>query len=329
VLGLGARGTTDAVVAGSSASADSPGSVVVGSGAAATLGSNDSVVVGPGAASAGVQSVVAGYGATSGSGNSNVVVGALSVVGGVGSANTLVGFAAYVGDPSGETRNFHNNVRVGSGNVAYSNFSVAVGNNTVVGDTAHVPPVEHCIAVGTWATVTGSYGAVFGLNASAGAHEVVFGDNVSNEGYVGRFHVVGDVTVNASGTFSAAADSVFSPGVATTLTAVGTLPAGLLDRQAVTVSGSTHYDGAWFVSHVDRVANKFDISAAFIADDSGSWSNVEYADLVSFDKSKLTGANTTVMTLVIKKSDGSTVLNVPVTLSAPVGGFSVLQVANS
>ena len=330
VLGVGAKGGTDAVVAGSSASAvNSPNSVVLGSGAAATSGSNYSVVVGPGAAVEGLQSVAVGYGATTGVGLNNVVLGPLSVVGGVGGANTLVGFACYVGDPLGETRDFHNNVRVGSGNVMYANYSVVLGNNCVVGDTSDASIIEDCVAVGPWSTVTGSYGMAFGLNATAAAYEVVFGDGVFNEGYVEKFHVVSDVAASVSGAFSAAADSVFSPGVATTLTAVGTLPVGLLGRQTVTIFGSAHYDGTWYVSHVDRVANKFDISTVFVADDTGNWSNVEYADLFSFDKSQLTGPNTTVMTLVIKQSNGTTVLNVPVTLSAPVLGVSNLQVANS
>lgn len=330
VLGVGAKGGTDAVVAGSSASAvNSPNSVVLGSGAAATSGSNYSVVVGPGAAVEGLQSVAVGYGATTGVGLNNVVLGPLSVAGGVGGANTLVGFACYVGDPSGETRDFHNNVRVGSGNVMYANYSVVLGNNCVVGDTSDASIIEDCVAVGPWSTVTGSYGMAFGLNATAAAYEVVFGDGVFNEGYVEKFHVVSDVAASVSGAFSAAADSVFSPGVATTLTAVGTLPVGLLGRQTVTIFGSAHYDGTWYVSHVDRVANKFDISTAFVGDDTGNWSNVEYADLFSFDKSQLTGPNTTVMTLVIKQSNGTTVLNVPVTLSAPVLGVSNLQVANS
>jgi len=174
----------------------------------------------------------------------------------------------------------------------------------------------------------GSFGMAFGFNASADSREVVFGDNVSNEGYVAKFHVVGDVDVSVSGTFSSAADSVFSPGVTTTLTAVGSLPAGLLARQVINISGSAHYHGNWYVSHVDRVANKFDISTAFAGDDSGSWANDGHGDLFSFDEAQLTGVNTTVMTLAIKQSGGA-VVNVPVTLSAPVGGVSTLQVSNS
>ena len=329
VLGLGAQGVDDSVVAGLSALAASSGSVVLGRGAATTPGSDYSIVVGVGATSKGLQSVVVGYGAESGVGSVNVVVGSLSTVGGVGAANTLVGYGCYVGDPVGETRDFHNNVRVGGGNVVYANYSVVLGNNCVVGDTDDASIIGDCVAVGTWSAVTGSYGMAFGLNASAGEHEVVFGDGVSNEGYVKKFHIVGDVAVNASGTFSAAADSVYNPGVNTTLTAVGSLPAGLLDRQAVTISGSVHYDGVWYVHHVDRAANKFDISTAFAGNDSGSWANVEYADLFSFDKTRLTGADTTVMTLLIEKHSGGVIAAVPVTLSAPVSGHSYLQVANS
>ena len=328
VLGEGAQGVDDSVVAGLSALAASSGSVVLGRGAAATPGSNYSVVAGVGATSKGSQSVVVGYSAESGTGVHNVVVGPLSILGGVGANNTLVGSFAYLGDPVGETRDFNNNVRVGSGNGMYSNYSVAVGGNTVVGDTSDASIVGYCVAVGEWATVVGSYGMAFGLNASADSREVVFGDNVFNEGYVAKFHAVGDVTVSVSGTFSSAADSVFSPGVTTTLTAVGSLPVGLLARQAINISGSTHYDGNWFVSHVDRVANKFDISTVFAGNDSGSWANDGYGDLFSFDEAQLTGVNTTVMTLVIKQSGGA-VVNVPVTLSAPVGGISILQVANS
>ena len=305
-------------------------SIAVGYQVSVALGAVNSVVVGQESTVGGSQSLVVGHLASSGVGPYNVVVGALSTVGGVGAANTLVGFACYVGDSVGETRDFGGNVRVGSGNATYANRSVVLGNNSFAGDTHDASIIGDCVVVGTWASVTGSYGQAYGLNASAGEHEVAFGDGVTNDGYVRKFHAVSDVVITMYGqSFSAAADSVFDPGVRTTLTSVGPLPVGLLNRQSVTISGSAHYDGTWYVSHVDRVANKFDISTAFVGDDSGGWANTEYDDLFSFDEARLTGPNTTVMTLVIKRSDGATVLNVPVTLSAPVGGVSILQVANS
>ena len=274
-------------------------------------------------------SVGIGEGAKVGSGMANVAIGYISTINGSGAANTCVGFAAMVGDPVSETRNFHNNVRVGGGNAVYANFSIGIGGNVVLGSTFDPTPIEQSIAIGEWATATGSYAMAFGYSAIAGEHEATFGDNVSNLGYISRFHALSNVAVNNFGTFTSAADSIFEPGVATTLTSPTPLPANLRNRQAVTIAGSAHYDGAWFVSNIDLVGNTFDISTPFVGNDSGNWSNVTSADLFGFDAALLTGADTTVMTLLIEKHSLGVIEAVPVTLSAPAGGFSYLQVANS
>ena len=195
----------------------------------------------------GSQSVVIGDLAESGVGLANVAIGKQSMIEGVGGANTCVGYGSQIGDPVGETRDFHNNVRVGSGFGMYSNTSIAIGNNVSVGTTLDLAIIEYCVAVGSGTMVTGSYGMAFGFNATAAANEVVFGS--PSAGAVSRFEVV-----------------------------------------------------------------------------SSSPSN---PDLISLDVSKLTGKNTTVMTLLIEQDDGITVAAVPVTLSAPSGGYSNLQVANS
>jgi hypothetical protein len=52
-------------------------------------------------------------------------------------------------------------------------------------------------------------------------------------------------------------------------------------------------------------------------------------DLFNFDVASLVaGANTTCLSLLIKKHDGTSIALLPVTLSAPIGGISALQVAN-
>ena len=85
---------------------------------------------------------------------------------------------------------------------------------------------------------------------------------------------VSNVT-NLSGSFVSAADSIVNPGVTTTLTSLGSLPASLQDGQRVIITGSAHYDNApgtsWVISSVDLIAGTFDISTAFTADDSGNW----------------------------------------------------------
>ena len=82
--------------------------------------------------------------------------------------------------------------------------------------------------------------------------------------------------VNLSGSFSSAADSIVNPGVTTTLTSLGSLPATMQNGQRVIIAGSAHYDNApgttWVISNVDLLAGTFDISTPFTGNDSGNWS---------------------------------------------------------
>jgi hypothetical protein len=81
--------------------------------------------------------------------------------------------------------------------------------------------------------------------------------------------------VNISGSFASAADSAFSPGVQTTFTSVGALPAALASGQQITISGTggvppAGYDGTYEVLNV--TANTFDVTVAFSATKTGNWS---------------------------------------------------------
>ncbi len=81
--------------------------------------------------------------------------------------------------------------------------------------------------------------------------------------------------VDISGSFTSAADSAFNPGVQTTFTSVGVLPAALLNKQRITISDTggvppAGYDGIWEV--LDVTAHTFDISSSFIDIKSGNWS---------------------------------------------------------
>ena len=81
--------------------------------------------------------------------------------------------------------------------------------------------------------------------------------------------------LNFGGSFISAADSLVNPGVTTTLTASGSLPASLQNGQQVSIttgSGSGLYVGTWTVSNVDLIDGTFDISTPFIGTDSGNWS---------------------------------------------------------
>jgi hypothetical protein len=75
--------------------------------------------------------------------------------------------------------------------------------------------------------------------------------------------------VNISGSFASAADSAYSPGIQTTFTSVGVLPAALQNGQQITIAGTTDYDGTWEVLNV--TANTFDIVKAFSATKAGNW----------------------------------------------------------
>ena len=308
-------------------------SVAIGanSNADAANSGTGSVAIGASSDVQGEFSVGVGYETFSGSGEFNVLMGYVSGVGGPGETNTCVGSFAIVGNPVGETRSFNNNVRVGSGNALYANRSIGVGNNVVVGSDSDATIIEESIAVGSWATVDGSYAMAFGRGAQSRAYETTFGDNTTGDGdgYVSRLHAISNVGVNNSGSFTSAANSAVNPGAATTLKSPTSLPVALLNRQYVTITGSTDYNGPWYISNVDLVNNTFDIPTPFVADEGGNWSNITSADLFGFDRSLLNGADTTVMTLLIEKHSGGVVAAVPVTLSAPVGGVSFLQVANS
>jgi hypothetical protein len=89
------------------------------------------------------------------------------------------------------------------------------------------------------------------------------------------WRTVSDVT-DLSGSFVSAADSIVNPGVTTTLTSLGSLPATLQDGQRVIITGSAHYNNApgtaWVISNVNLIAGTFDISTAFAGNDSGNWS---------------------------------------------------------
>ena len=75
--------------------------------------------------------------------------------------------------------------------------------------------------------------------------------------------------VNVSGSFVSAADSAFNPGVQTTFTSVGVLPAALQNGQQITITGTTDYDGTWEI--LDVTAHTFDITKTFTVTKAGSW----------------------------------------------------------
>lgn len=185
----------DSIVIGTLASSPTDGGIAIGESASVATSAGGGIAIGSEAAVQGEQSIVIGSLTASGIGVGNIAMGLRSSVNGIGANNTCIGSYAVVGDDSGgETRDFYNNVRLGGGNQMFASLSVGIGNNVLVGSTLDPVIIEGCVAIGEWATVTGSYGMAFGSFATAGAGEIVFSG--VDAGGANKFEVVSSVSGN-------------------------------------------------------------------------------------------------------------------------------------
>ena len=193
-LGYGANVAGEGGVAlGYNAGVQGLGGVAVGTNADVLLGG---LAVGYGASAPGESGVAMGVGCASGSGSVNTAIGQASLVLGVGDANLCVGFAAVVGDPllPSDTRDFHNNIYVGSGYGVYATFSVAVGNNVQMGQTTDSAIMDSCVAIGNGPIIGGTVGGVpvnNGIAVGNGAFIVNIVDVQGNSGTTNNAIAIG------------------------------------------------------------------------------------------------------------------------------------------
>ena len=197
-------------------------------------------------------------------------------------------------------------------------FNIAIdagGGVTTFGSLAALPPT---LVAGQQITISGS--SVAGYNGTrvasnvvslagtfssvantdpAGAQIVIVSPTVLPAGLVGGQLVFLSGTygwktisniVNISGSFVSAADSAYNPGVQTTFTSIGVLPAALQAGQQITIAGTTDYDGTWEVLNV--TANTFDIVKAFSATKAGNWSVWNFTVTAALGASGTWTANT-------------------------------------
>ena len=239
------------------------------------------------------QCVAIGYGASAYMANS-IGIGYNARTGQLSEQNIVIGSNSVVDDAAVHS----NNVLMGIAVNAFCDTSVLIGDTAIIGDVSISSTSG--VAVGDSSACFGDYNVAVGSAASVGTNFPIVTPFDYGTAVGSRSSIMGEYGV-----------------------ALG-YESGVTGDQGIAIgySASAGAGEVVFSSSTAGGANKFEVVGSTLGN----------PDLFKFDVASLFGADTTSLTLLIKKSDGITLASVPVTIGANDSGgagYAVLRVANT